>query len=236
MIRVGRRVYDKYGKFVDPTYPGFKQIIVMTSGYGKYAALSPYNLTDDEGCIMENIWQFSKVYETVPKSTQRYSRYDSKVIWSHPTEIHVDKDGNLTEEYIAWREKGFHNPYPVRYPVGYNNRHKCICSLKTIYSPQLDYIEARKEIYLPVYVELVKKEPLFDELKSMLDKGINLLIVEVDGPHQESLPYYIKKYHVEDDFIENHTMLANSTNLDIMLNDPKHPFGHGYCLAMALLD
>ena len=234
-IRIGRRIYAN-GSWVDPTYPGYEPIVVMTSGYGKYSALSPYNLTDENGCIMENIWQFSKVYESVPESVQRYSRYDNKIIWSHPAEIHVDQDGNLTEEYLAWREKGFYNPYPVRYPVGYDHRHKCICSLKDVYSPQLNYIEARKEIYLPIYLELVVKEELFKVLKNKLAKGTNLLIIEVDGPHQESLKYYRDRYGVSSDFIENNTMLATSKNLDIMLNDPKHPFGHGYCLAIALMN
>ena len=37
-------------------------------------------------------------------------------------------------------------------------------------------------------------------------------------------------------FIKYKTMLATKENLDIMLNDTKYPFGHGYCLAAALLD
>lgn len=100
----------------------------------------------------------------------------------------------------------------------------------------LNYIEGRKEIYVPIYCELVKKQDKFYELKERLDSGENLLIIEVDGPHQESLDYYKEKYGVDDDFIENHSMEALDENLTIMLNDEKHPFGHGYCLAMALLD
>ena len=30
-------------------------------------------------------------------------------------------------------------------------------------------------------------------------------------------------------------LLINQNNMRVMLNDAKHPFGHGYCLAMALL-
>lgn len=37
-------------------------------------------------------------------------------------------------------------------------------------------------------------------------------------------------------FIENGTLLASKENLQLLLNDAKHPFGHGYCLAWALLD
>ena len=70
----------------------------------------------------------------------------------------------------------------------------------------------------------------------MLKEGKNLLILEVDGPHQESLPYYQATYHVNDKFIENHTMLATTDNLNIMLNDTKHSYGHGYVLASCLLE
>jgi hypothetical protein len=37
-------------------------------------------------------------------------------------------------------------------------------------------------------------------------------------------------------FIENDTILVTKPNMEIMLNDPEHPFGHGYCLALALLN
>lgn len=73
------------------------------------------------------------------------------------------------------------------------------------------------------------------KLKKWLQEGKNLLIIEVDGPHQESLDYYKEKYNVDDDFIVNSTMLATKENLEIMLNDTKHPFGHMYCLAACLL-
>ena len=65
--------------------------------------------------------------------------------------------------------------------------------------------------------------------------GENLLIIEVDGPHSEAINYYQQKYNVKGDFIEQNTMLATPENLEIMLNDPKYPYGHGYCLANILL-
>lgn len=99
-----------------------------------------------------------------------------------------------------------------------------------------NYIEARKKIYMSTYRELAKKENKFLELKNKLNNGESLLIIEVDGPHQESLDYYKEKYQVPDDFIKNGTMLATIDNLNIMLNDDKYPFGHGYCLAAELLD
>lgn len=35
--------------------------------------------------------------------------------------------------------------------------------------------------------------------------------------------------------IENGTIEANIDTLKMLLNDTRHPFGHGYCLSMALL-
>lgn len=233
-IRVGRIKFDSGGRTI-PEFKGYTSVMVMTKS-SKYGSLGPYVLKDKQGRIMENIWQFAKVYKKVPKSVQRYSRWDSTVIWDHPPEVHVDEEGKLTEAYWNWREKGMNNKYPVRYPVGYHSRGKCLYAIISHNNnQQLDYIQARKKIYLPVYKKLVKKQPQFKELRKRLKEGENLLIIEVDGPHQESLPYYKQKYGVNDDFIQNDTILVTQDNMSIMLNDAKHAFGHGYCLAIALL-
>ncbi len=239
MIRVGRRIYNKTGGFQEPSCPEFKPIRVLTKST-EYGSIGPYELKDDLGRIMENIWQFAKVYQKVPASKRSYSQYSNKIIWNHPAEVHIDENGILTPEYWNWRKKGMHNPDAVRYPLGFGKQHNCLYALdqddQGNLSPPLDYIQARKAIYLPVYCDMVKKETQFIELKKRLENGEKLLIIEVDGPHQECLDYYREKYGVDEDFIENYTMLVNEENIRIMLNDPKFPFGHGYCLAMALLD
>jgi hypothetical protein len=248
-VRVGRTNYGKNGKRTDPSYKDFTKIIVLMKSHSKWGMIGPYDLVDESGRIMENIWQFAKIYPKVPKSKQKCSRYNPTIVWEHPAETHIknhdptDNSGEITDEYRSWREKGMNNKYAVRYPVGFHHRHKCVYALAenagesgSIDDTQLNYVESRKRIYLPVYCEMVKKHPLFRELQDRLEAGENLLIIEVDGPHQESLEYYKDKYGVADDFIENNTMLVNEHNIQIMLNDDKHPFGHGYCLAMALLD
>jgi hypothetical protein len=266
-VRIGRITY-KNGKKQFPSYPGFETIEVMTAST-KYGSLSPYQLKNSKGQSLENIWQFSKVYSVVPKSTQRFSRYNQTVIWSHPKELHcfkeIQEDSTqyldslyLTEEYWNWREKGFNNHYAVRYPVGYKSRGKCLfaikeddiqhlleydvemdgeeCIVTNIPSTyRLDYISSRKEIYVPLYIELVRKQRQYRELRRKLENGKNLLIAEVDGPHQESLDYYKNKYGVNDDFIVERTTLVTKTGMELFLEDTKHPFGHGYCLGMALL-
>lgn len=243
-VRVGRCIYGQGGARRDPSYDGFTKIVVLMKSHSEWGVIGPYCLVDTDKRIMENIWQFSKVYEKVSRSYQKQSRYSDLVIWDHPAETHVLPDGTLTPEYWAWRKKGMTNRHPIRYPVGFNDRHMCLYALeekpdKTVNIYEcLGYIESRKRIYVNQYCNMVKTHPKFWELKTRLDNGENLLIVEVDGPHQESLEYYKEKYpsDVDNTFIENNTMLVNAKNIEIMLNDSKHPFGHGYCLAMALLD
>ncbi len=243
MIRVGRRIYDRNGKFKDPSFENFENIFCLTK-CSEYGSLSPYCLKNKHGHIMENIWQFSKIYEKVPKTKAYYSRYDKTVIWEHPEELHL-KNNLLTNEYIKWREKGMKCEYPVRYPVGFNSRHTCLGSIsnfqynKAILDPtyipkMMDYITARKNIYLKIYTKLVKRHPDFDKLLNKLKEGKNILIIEIDGPHEEDLEYYKTKYGVGDDFIIGGTILATEENMDIMLNDEKFPFGHGYALSISL--
>lgn len=237
MIRVGRCTYDQTGKLTYPKYDGFTAIIVVMKSHSKYYPLSPYYLKNNKGYIMENIWQFSKIYKTIPESTQHYSRYDQTIIWSYPKEKHIH-NGEVLPAYWNWRKKGMKNKYAIRYPAGFKNKSTCEYAILDKDSDEkLDYIDARKKIYIPMYCDLVKADPTyFPELKTRLDNGENLLIIEPDGPHQESLDYYKTKWSVLDDFIEDSTVLVTDQNMTILAHDVKHPFGHGYCLAMALLD
>lgn len=238
MIRVGRLTYVNGQMQTFPDIENYKTIMIMMKSHSKYWPLSPYYLKDSLGRNVENLWQFSKFYGTVPNSVQKYSRYSPEIIWEHPAENHTNNNTGLPNNtYRKWRKKGMNSPKAIRYPVGFTHRHNVKCSYAigdTNFTTPLNYIEARKAIYFPIYSMLAENEEQFDELKTLLDNGQNLLIVEVDGPHQESMEYYKNKYNVNDDFIENNSILCTPENLKIILNDAKHPFGHGYCLAAAL--
>jgi hypothetical protein len=230
MIRVGtiKNGTDKLA------YPAFESIMVMTKS-SKYGSLGPYCLKNKAGHNMENIWQFSKVYASVPASKQYCSRWDRTVIWDHPAETHVDANGKTNTKYANWKKMGTEASYPIRYPVGMKHRSQCLYSLDED-GRKLDYIEARKSIYYKVYSNLVRQESQYKLLLSKLKKGKNLLILEVDGPKQQDLAYYQTKYAVAQDFIEGSTMLCDPVNLQIMLNDARNAFGHGYCLAWCLYE
>lgn len=110
------------------------------------------------------------------------------------------------------------------------------------YESVLDgYVDARKQVHVPVYCQALQTHPMFRDLQARVQGGENLLIVEVDGPHYESAGYYVEKYGHKacgpgSNFVRpNGTVEATQKNMTLLLNDEKHPFGHGYCLAMALL-
>lgn len=216
----------------DYIFPDTEKILSLTKS-SPYGELGPYCLKID-GKIFENVWQFAKIYRTVPEVNVREHRYSSN-FWSWPAEMHLDgekKYSNITKEYWNWRNTGMNCSFPVRYPVGYNTRHKCLAHVWK--GKFLDYITARKKIYLFHYIQEVIKEEKFLKLVKKIENGQDITIVEVDGPKGE-LEYYQEKYNVNDDFISNFVMSGTEENLKIMLNDEKYPFGHGYCLAYALL-
>jgi hypothetical protein len=196
-------------------------------------------LRTPEGYLLENFWQ-AKLYPNIPKVNIPYSRYDQRIIWSHPAETHIDANGDPNKKYWAWRKKLLNASDAVRYPAGFNNRHNCIGNIIIENGEYgiLDYIESRKRIYLPIYLEAVKRAPKFQELKKRYQNGENLLIIEIDGPHQEDIEYYKEKYPNiawEEKMIGN-TIEIDREILEVMLNDPKNPYGHSYCLAWALMD
>lgn len=235
-VRVGTLKIEGQKRII-PSYPNHTPIVVHTEKSGKYSSLSPYVLKNDKGEIMENIWHSRKVWAKVPKTNIPKSRWDKTVIWEHPAEDFLDEKGEPNKKYWQWRKKLLASPYAVRYPAGFANRKNTLYSLEKEGGEKLSYIQARKKIYLPVYTELAKKQKEFTELKERLDAGENLMIIEVDGPKQESLQYYRGNYkNIPEDWIERDSIQATKENMEIMLNDEKHPFGHGYCLAAALQD
>lgn len=105
----------------------------------------------------------------------------------------------ILPDYWKWREQGFSNirhgdgfageGVHVRYPLGWRNRHDVKCAivdreLGCIASRSDDleaigYIEGRKRIYLPLYCELVRKQPLFAELQRKVQRGDNIVICDL---------------------------------------------------------
>lgn len=215
---------------------GFQSILIHTSAKNLGGDLSPYVLTNEKGHLLENIWQFSKLYPKVTKQQVPISKWQpDKIIWDYPEEVHYEND-EILPAYWNWRALGTANAYAVRYPNGFHGRRKCIFSLwpraddPTQYD-KLDYIEARKKIYCGEYFRLAPYTPHFKQLKTMLNNGVNLLIVEVDGPDPDlTYPPYNQISR------KNPAMIMNKENVNLLVNDRNKPFGHGFTIATLLLN
>ena len=97
-------------------------------------------------------------------------------------------DGNPNANYFAWRDemwamKGFGDKMSIRFPVGKKNVGKCLYSWWKVdgeFKP-LDYIPARKAIYIPLYAKAVVKTEAYRRLVELRDSGKNLLLIDFDG-------------------------------------------------------
>jgi hypothetical protein len=203
----------------------------------EYHSLSPYFLRTDGheaqfnkgNVLFENFWQGSKVWPV----------YHDTVVWAHKNlagqpkhlwfeykcanrlgqERHLSADGTtLTPEYFVWRKAMFACQKPVRYPNGFNRTAETAFSVITDEADnekcRLDYIEARKQIYLTEYCRLIEPLPAFKRLEAAFKNGKNIVLAEIDVPHNTQI---------------------TRERLDKMIDDPSIRFGHGLCIAWKLL-
>ena len=137
---------------------------------------------------VENGWQFCKTFS-----------------------VHVDKNNNPTAEYFKWRQNGFNDSRAHRYPMGKG--------IKPLYhflsNEKLNYIEARKKIYVPLYGKTVVKteafKKLLEEFKKLKESEI-LWLWDFDGYDHKAL---------------------NMTYKDA-INSEERKFGHAFVLGFLL--
>lgn len=206
-----------------PFMKGFKPILIHVKGSHLGASLSPYTMRNDQGMLLENIWQFSKLYECVTPQKIPMSRWQKDhIIWEHPGEVHL-KDGEPTKEYWKWREKGMNNQYAVRYPNGFHGRKKCKFSLflneSTGEYERLSYIESRKKIYCAEYARMVRDNNDFIQLKNIIENGQNIMIIEVDGPDPKL--NYAPYDRINTD---NPGLVMDENTVKLLINDERKPF------------
>ena len=134
---------------------------------------------------VENYWQFMKVYN-----------------------CYVDRQNNPTKEYFAWRDKGLNDTWAHRYPMGKE--------AKPLYSyfqgQKLDYISARKQIYIPLYQETVLKSEEWSQLSEIYEKNQNLILLDFDAYDHRELNF----------------------TWDDVIKCEFRKMGHGFVLAMML--
>lgn len=135
---------------------------------------------------MENGWQYSKVYE-----------------------CHADEGGNPLPSYWKWARAGWASERAVRYPMGRNR-----APLYSLWkNGRLGYIDARRCIYLPLYVNAVKHTEAFRRLQELYQETGELYLFDFDGYDERKL---------------------NMTLGDV-LDSPERKMGHAFLLKILLI-
>ena len=154
-----------------------------------YRELSPFILSAPPAKNFENLWQFSKVYKE-----------------------HLGIGGLPTVEWYVWRKEGWADEVAHRYPMGKGR--------KPEYSfwngEKLGYIEARKEIYAPVYAENVAKTESYKILREQYTecnlRNKEMILLDYDA----------------------YDHIALGMSLEDVINDPSRKMGHAFVLIMML--
>lgn len=148
--------------------------------------LGPVKLYDRfQARIFENAWQYSKVYSQ-----------------------HADPQGNPTQDYWRWAQRGWNSSIPHRYPMG-----KGAKPLYSLWNGQrLNYIDARKTIYFPLYRDLVRQTEAYRKLEQIYRTEKSITLFDFDG----------------------YDHIALGLSLGDVLNNPRRICGHAFILAMML--
>jgi hypothetical protein len=176
----------------DPVPPGYELLNTTSRSKDWGRAFSPFLLGPVKlydkftACNVENGWQYSKVYPE-----------------------YAGADRVVTTDYWKWAVGGWNNQRAVRYPMGKGK--KPLFSLWNGF--RLEYIPARKWIYIPLYSQAVLKTDEFYWLKFLLqDKHRRIALWDFDG--------------------YNHHVMG--VDFDRVINNPNRTMGHAFIIAMLL--
>lgn len=119
-------------------------------------------------------------------------------------------DLSLHETYWEWAEAGWQSGFAHRYPMGKG----AVPAYSYWAGDKLDYIEARKRIYIPLYTQAVRMYALqsFNWLRELLEVAGDGVIMDYDAYDHQALGY----------------------SWEDVINDPDRKMGHGFVLAMML--
>lgn len=137
---------------------------------------------------VENAWQYSKVYRN-----------------------HTDQNNNPTEKYFKWRNIGFNKTWADRHPMGKQKPLYSYWKLKNQYV-KLNYIQARKHIYIPLYAAQVIQTKTFKQLQTDYNAGKDIVLYDFDA--------------------YDHITLGIS--YEDVINNPNKRMGHAFVIAMLL--
>lgn len=143
---------------------------------------------------MENAWQFSKVYKQFTNA----------------------EDDSPTDDYWKWATQGWNDSKPHRFPLGRRGG-------KPLYSlwngKRLQYIEARKAIYAPLYARYVEQTDAYKKLY-----GIYMKYCHGEIDRKETRPMCLLDFDGWDH-------LGQGYRLEDVINLAKPKMGHAFIIA-----
>lgn len=229
------------------SHENYETVNVLKWNNSKWKCFSPYYLKTDgnESCsnkgnvLFENFYQSCKIYKTVYSNKVYPSRFhmnkEKYLWWNFETansegDVLLDETNMINYElYFRWRDSLCSCVNPIRYPNRFERKGEVEFTLvidKENIETRLDYITARKEIYMKEYIRLVKQLPQYNILLEKLKNNKNVMLCEIDVPSKNKQG----NYFAENDFCE-----LTLEKLNLLLEDTTYPFGHGLCLAYSLL-
>ncbi len=164
-------------------------LVIDTTSRSKSIFSPFYNPTDFpiQSQNMENAWQYSKVY------------------------AEHDDNGTPTMEWHEWKAKGLQSKWADRYPMGKGK----IPLYSWFDGKKLDYVEARKQLYIPLYKNSIDTDRHEDEIYHLItmlnEKYRHIALWDFDG------------YLTEDTF-------------ETIVNNPKKKMGHAFVLREVILE
>jgi len=183
-------------------YPDEDVVVTVSVANGWSRGLSPFYLGPCQlwgghwAEKVESAWQFSKLYAA-----------------------HAGSNGQPTQAWLDWAVAGWANPRASRYPIGKGVKPLCSC-WRSYKSPTgmmtLDYVTARKWIYIPIYSEAVLKSSAWPILQKKY--------AEVTAAGRT---LYLVDFDVWPNSLE-HSLYSE------IVSHPTRSMGHSYVLAMML--
>lgn len=134
---------------------------------------------------LENVWQFCKVYKP-----------------------HTGDDGDPTSDYFEWARSGWADKKAHRYPLG----KETIPLYSWWDGERLDYIQARKRIYIPLYAATVIQTEAFKRLLNLYRMEGDITLWDFDGYDYSKMGLSIRD----------------------VVNNPKRKMGHAFVIAHLL--
>ncbi len=123
-------------------------------------------------------------------------------------------DDKWEEKHQAWWRK--QTKGKRRYPAGKDKR----VTHAEYNGKHMNYIQSRKEFYIPRYLELTEDTWSMKHCQKLLEDGKDIVIYDFDGPKGDDGELLCLEVTEE--------MLKNR------VNDPQYPFGHGFVIAACL--